>query len=172
MGRNISVTDYQYILDFFRSKVPHAALGADVLVGFPGESISDFERTQGFLENSPLTYFHVFTYSPRPGTQASTLPQVQHREKARRAQVLRSLSRQKNLWFRQRFLEKEKEAVLVKKMGEGAQVLTSNYIHVSVPFFPKGEKEQVKIKITNVSEHQTEGIFIGSLSKPLNRVVA
>jgi threonylcarbamoyladenosine tRNA methylthiotransferase MtaB len=172
MGRNISVIDYQYILDFFRSKVPHAALGADVLVGFPGESISDFERTQDFLENSPLTYFHVFTYSPRPGTQASTLPQVRHREKARRAQVLRSLSSQKNLWFRQRFLEKENEAVLVKKIGEKAQVLTSNYIHVFVPFCPKGEKERVKIKITNVSEHQSEGIFIGSFSKPLNRVVA
>ena len=79
MGRKISVTDYQRVLNFFRHRVPHAALGADILVGFPEESASDFEKTQKFLEDSPLTYFHVFTYSPRPGTQASTLPHVRHR---------------------------------------------------------------------------------------------
>ncbi|MGD9346624.1 MAG: MiaB/RimO family radical SAM methylthiotransferase, partial [Candidatus Aminicenantes bacterium] len=74
MGRKISTTDYTRILDFFHRTVPHAALGADVLVGFPEESASDFEETQKFLQRSPLTYLHVFTYSSRPGTVASTLP--------------------------------------------------------------------------------------------------
>ncbi len=171
MGRKISVTDYQRVLNFFHRRVPHAALGADILVGFPEESASDFEETHKFLENSPLTYFHVFTYSSRPGTQASTLPQVRHREKTRRSQVLRTLSRQKNLRFRQRFLEKEIEAVVVKKIGEGAQVLTSNFIHVRVPFCPKDEKERVKVKITHVSENHTDGVVIESLSKPLNEGV-
>ncbi|MGB3863979.1 MAG: tRNA (N(6)-L-threonylcarbamoyladenosine(37)-C(2))-methylthiotransferase MtaB [Candidatus Aminicenantaceae bacterium] len=171
MGRKISVTDYQCVLNFFHHRVPNAALGADILVGFPEESASDFEETHKFLESSPLTYFHVFTYSSRPGTQASTLPQVRHREKARRAQVLRTLSLQKNLRFRQRFLQKEIEAVVVKKIGEGAQVLTSNFIHVRVPFCHKDEKERVKVKFTHFSEDHTDGIVIESLSKPLNEGV-
>jgi threonylcarbamoyladenosine tRNA methylthiotransferase MtaB len=140
-------------------------------VGFPEESASDFEKTQKFLEDSPLTYFHVFTYSPRPGTQASTSPQVQHREKVRRAKLLRSLSRHKNFNFRQWFLEQENEAVVVEKAGEGARVLTANFIHVSVPLCPKNEKERVKIKITHVSENHTDGAVSGSLSRSLKKVV-
>jgi threonylcarbamoyladenosine tRNA methylthiotransferase MtaB len=168
MGRKISVADYKRVLNFFHHRVPQAALGADILVGFPEESASDFEETHTFLANSPLTYLHVFSYSPRPGTQASVLPQVRHREKARRAQVLRTLSRQKNLGFRQRFLVKELEAVVVKKIGGGAQVLTSNFIRVHVPFCPKNEKERVKVKITHVSEDHTDGVVLEIHSKPLN----
>jgi threonylcarbamoyladenosine tRNA methylthiotransferase MtaB len=171
MGRKISVTDYKRVLNFFRHRVPHAALGADILVGFPEESKSEFEETQNFLEDSPLTYFHVFTYSPRPGTQASTSPQVQHREKVRRAKLLRSLSRHKNFNFRQWFLEQENEAVVVEKAGEGARVLTANFIHVSVPLCPKNEKERVKIKITHVSENHTDGAVSGSLSRSLKKDV-
>jgi threonylcarbamoyladenosine tRNA methylthiotransferase MtaB len=168
MGRKISVTDYQHVLNYFNHRVPNVALGADILVGFPGESTSDFEETQKFLESSPLTYFHVFTYSPRPRTQASTLPQVRHKEKARRARVLRTLSRQKNLGFRQRFLEREIEAIIIKKIGKGAQVLTSNFIQVFVPICPKDEKERVKVKITYVSEDHTEGLVLERHSLQLN----
>ncbi len=162
MGRKISVADYQRVLDFFQQELPHAALGADILTGFPGESDSDFEKTLDFLEHSPLTYFHVFTYSPRPGTKAATLPQIHHREKYQRAKMLRHLSRRKNLHFRLRFLEKECEAVVVKKMGERAQVLTSNYIPIDVPFCPMTEKRRVMVKITHASENRTEGVFVGS----------
>jgi len=171
MGRKISGADYERVLNFFYQRVPHAALGADVLVGFPEESATDFKETQMFLESSPLTYFHVFTYSPRPGTQASSLPQVKHREKARRAQVLRVLSRRKNFKFRQRFVEKNVEGIVIKKVGGGAQVLTSNFIQVSVPFCPKNEKERIRVKITHVAEYYTDGIFIEGLSKPLKKDV-
>jgi threonylcarbamoyladenosine tRNA methylthiotransferase MtaB len=165
MGRKISVTDYERVLDFFHHRVPHAALGADILVGFPEESASDFEDTQKFLQSSPLTYLHVFTYSPRPGTQAATLPQVRHREKARRARVLRILSRQKNLEFRQRFLEKEVDAIVIKKIGDGAQVLTSNFIRVKVPLCSKEEKERIRVKITFISEDHTDGIILDGHSE-------
>jgi threonylcarbamoyladenosine tRNA methylthiotransferase MtaB len=168
MGRKISVGDYRRVLDFFHRRVPHAALGADVLVGFPEESFSDFEETKNFLESSPLTYYHVFTYSPRPGTQASVLPQVKHREKARRARELRILSRQKNLEFRQRFLEKDMDAVVIKKRGDGALVLTSNFIQVKVPSCPRDEKERVKVRILDVDETQTDGIVLKDQSHPMN----
>ena len=171
MGRMISVIDYERVLDLFHRKVPHAALGADILVGFPEESASDFAETQKFLQRSPLTYLHVFTYSPRPGTQASTLPQVRHREKRRRAEMLRTLSCQKNLRFRKRFLEKELHAVVVQKNEDGAQVLTSNFIHVHVPSCPGDVKQRIKLKITRVSEGNTEGVVVDHLSESLNEGV-
>jgi threonylcarbamoyladenosine tRNA methylthiotransferase MtaB len=170
MGRKISVNEYERILDFFHSKVPHAALGADILVGFPEESASDFTETQKFLQRSPLTYLHVFTYSPRPGTKASTLPQVRHREKGRRAGMLRALSRQKNQQFRQRFLENELDAVVIEKKGE-ALVLTSNFIPVRVPFCPKEMKQRIKVKITHVADDHIEGVVVELPSKRLNEGV-
>ncbi|MGD8538560.1 MAG: tRNA (N(6)-L-threonylcarbamoyladenosine(37)-C(2))-methylthiotransferase MtaB [Candidatus Aminicenantes bacterium] len=157
MGRKIRVVDYERVLDYVHNRLPHAALGADILVGFPEESAADFAETQNFLQRSPLTYYHVFTYSQRPGTQASALPQVSHREKTRRTRILRALSFQKNLGFRKRFLEEEMEAVVIKKIGEGARVLTANFIPVDVPFCPKEKKQRVKIKITEVSGDHTEG---------------
>lgn len=157
MGRKISTADYSRVLDLFHRKVPSAALGADILVGFPEESPSDFEETLKFLQRSPLTYLHVFTYSPRPGTKASALPQVRHREKTRRTRILRTLSSEKNILFRQLFLEKEMEAVVIKKLGEGAQVLTSNFIHVQVPFCPTDKKERVTVRIIQVFDAHTEG---------------
>jgi threonylcarbamoyladenosine tRNA methylthiotransferase MtaB len=171
MGRKIRAVDYERVLDYFHNRLPHAALGADILVGFPEESASDFEETQKFLQRSPLTYYHVFSYSQRPGTQASALPQVRHREKARRTRVLRTLSSQKNFLFRQSFLEKDTEAVVIKKIGERARVLTSNFIHVDVPFCPKEIKQRVEVKITHVSEDRTEGIVLENLSRSLDEGV-
>jgi threonylcarbamoyladenosine tRNA methylthiotransferase MtaB len=171
MGRKIRVAEYERILSIFHDRVPLAALGADILVGFPEESVSEFEETKAFLESSPLTYCHVFTYSPRPGTQASALPQVRHREKARRAQVLRTLSHQKNVLFRQQFLEKELDSVVIKKTGEGTRVLTSNFIHVHVPLCFKEPKQRVKVKITFVSEDHTEGSVSEDISKHINEGV-
>ena len=71
----------RYTRDIFSSrvnnviaKIPSAGIGADVIVGFPGESDSDFEETFSFLENIPLSYLHVFTFSERPATIAQNLP--------------------------------------------------------------------------------------------------
>lgn len=164
MGRQIRVTDYERVLDFFHNRVPQAALGADILVGFPEESASDFEETKSFLQSSPLTYLHVFTYSPRPGTQAAVMPQVRHWEKVRRAEILRTLSSQKNLRFRQQFLGRETEAIVIKKIEKGARVLTPNFIHVRLPFCPKNERERVMVKITHVSKDHTEGVVAEKLS--------
>ena len=61
MGRPVEAGSYERILDALRRLAPEAALGADVMVGFPGETEDDFEELRGFLDRSPLTYFHVFS---------------------------------------------------------------------------------------------------------------
>ena len=76
MGRRAPAGRFEEILGRLASAVPDAALGADMLVGFPGETDEDFERTLDFVGGAPLTYCHVFSYSPRAGTPAAGRPQV------------------------------------------------------------------------------------------------
>lgn len=157
MGRRISLEDYQKILGLLKQKSPFAALGADIIVGFPGESDEDFENMFCFLHQSPLNYVHVFSYSPRPGTTAARWEQVDGRVKKNRASRLRELSKKKNLSFRQDQVGRVREGIVIKKENRGAQVLTSNYIKVHVPSCPSDEKDEVKVKITEVAANLTEG---------------
>ncbi len=71
MRRPYTLDDYRRIVDPLRDRLPHAAIGSDVIVGFPGETDDDFDRLCRYLESSPLTSLHVFPYSDRPGTEAS-----------------------------------------------------------------------------------------------------
>ena len=73
--------------------MPDAAIGADVMVGFPGETDADFEESRQFIEQLPFTYLHVFTYSERPGTPAAEDPQaVPMAVRKERNRVLRELA--------------------------------------------------------------------------------
>ena len=74
MRRPYGLDDYRRIVDRLRDQLPHAALGSDIIVGFPGETDEDFDRLCRYLESSPLTSLHVFPYSDRPGTEASAFP--------------------------------------------------------------------------------------------------
>jgi len=161
MGRKIKTKDYRNILNQLREESPWASLGADIIVGFPGESDDDFEQTSSFLEHSPLTYFHVFTYSPRPGTEASSWSEVEGKVKRKRAFFLRELSKRKNSNFRQLFIGKECEAIVIKKEKEKTEVLTSNYFKVSVPYCPYDEREEVRVRIIKVNSGTTAGEIVG-----------
>jgi threonylcarbamoyladenosine tRNA methylthiotransferase MtaB len=159
MGRKIKVADYHRILAYLRKNSPPASLGADIIVGFPGESDEDFKDTYSFLEKSPLTYFHVFPYSPRPGTAACSWPQINEKVKKRRASLLRRLSKQKNLNFRLKFLGRELDGIVIKKDKEGAEILTFNYFKVLVPRCPSEEREVVRVKIKKVNQKETIGVI-------------
>ena len=160
MGRKIKIEDYKRILARLREKSAHVSLGADIIVGFPGETEGDFSQTYSFLEESPLTYFHVFSYSPRPGTAAASWPQVNGKVKKERAGLLRELSRSKKANFRQLFLGKECEAIVIKREKAGADVLTSNYLKVFVPSCPHDEGKEVRVRITKVDTKKTTGQII------------
>lgn len=160
MGRKVRIEDYKRILAGLRKKSPQASLGADIIVGFPGETEDDFSQTYTFLGKSPLTYFHVFSYSPRPGTAAASWPQVNGKVKKERAGFLRDLSRRKNTDFRRRFVGKECEAIVIKKKEAGGEVLTSNYFKVFVPSYPHDEGKEVRVKITKVDTGKTTGQIV------------
>ncbi len=92
---------YSRCLALIHDRLPHAAIGADVIAGFPGETESDHAATLSFIDRHPFTYLHVFSYSPRPGTKAAQSPnQVPAATIKRRARELRSLSESKSAAFR------------------------------------------------------------------------
>jgi threonylcarbamoyladenosine tRNA methylthiotransferase MtaB len=115
-----------------REAMPDAAIGADVMVGFPGETDELFEESRSFIEHLPFTYLHVFTYSSRPGTPSAAMPnQVPVHVARERNRVLRELAAKKNLAFRQRFIERTLEAITLQASGDGwTEALSDNYLKV------------------------------------------
>jgi threonylcarbamoyladenosine tRNA methylthiotransferase MtaB len=110
-----------------RAWMPHAAIGADVMTGFPGETDAEFEETRAFIERLPFTYLHVFTYSERPETAAAAGPQVPMELRRDRNRILRELAAQKNLEFRQRMVGR---TLSVVTLSDGA--LTDNFLKVEL----------------------------------------
>jgi threonylcarbamoyladenosine tRNA methylthiotransferase MtaB len=111
-----------------RTLMPDAAIGADVMVGFPGESEQEFEESRQFIESLPFTYLHVFTYSERPGTRAAeSADQVPMEIRKRRNQVLRELGAGKNLEFRRGMLGRKLSVVTLEN---GA--LSDNFVKVEL----------------------------------------
>jgi threonylcarbamoyladenosine tRNA methylthiotransferase MtaB len=113
-----------------RALMPDAAIGADVMVGFPGETDADFEESYRFMQALPFTYLHVFTYSERPGTPAAedsaSVPMPVRKERNR---MLRDLSSAKNQDFRRRMVGRTLSAVTLHQPGEA---LTENYLKVEL----------------------------------------
>jgi threonylcarbamoyladenosine tRNA methylthiotransferase MtaB len=158
MRRPYTAARFLDLLDYIRSNLPAAGLGTDVLVGFPGETESDFERTAEIIGKSPLTYMHVFPFSAREGTDAFTLPdQVEPRVIRERARILREVSLQKNLAFRRTFLQRTLPALSLAKdegMGESV-VLTENYIHARTPPCRLPPNRLVNVRIVDVQSEST-----------------
>lgn len=126
MKRRYRVRHYEDRLLKAHALMPDAAFGADVMTGFPGETEEEFRQTYDFIERMPFTYLHVFTYSERPGTPASALPQVLLAERKRRTHLLRELADKKNLAYRERQIGRRLSAVTM----ENGVALTTNYLQV------------------------------------------
>ena len=105
------------------------------MVGFPGESDLEFEETRRFIAEMPFTYLHVFSYSSRPGTEASVMQNEPAKPvKKLRNRVLRELAAEKNLAFRSSLIGAVFDAVtLDQRAGGGSRALTDNYIPVRLP---------------------------------------
>ena len=113
-----------------RGLMPDCAVGADVMVGFPGETGADFEESRRFIESLPFTYLHVFTYSERPGTPAAEMPdQVPMPMRKERNRVLRALAAAKNLEFRRSMVGR---TLSVVTLNEAGTALSANYLKVQL----------------------------------------
>jgi len=130
-----------------RAWMPDAAIGADVMTGFPGETDAEFEETRAFIEWLPFTYLHVFTYSERPGTPAAAEPQVAMDVRRDRNRVLRELAAAKNLEFRRRMIGR---TLSVVTLTEGA--LSDNFLKVELAM-PRPANQLVDVKIGSTTSN-------------------
>jgi threonylcarbamoyladenosine tRNA methylthiotransferase MtaB len=132
MGRPATVASYWGLMDNLIREVPGICLGADIIVGFPGETERHFLRTYDFLTQAPLAYLHVFPFSPRPGTPAASLPHAPSAAvKKERVQLLRSLAREKSFRFRSSFIGCSLEALVLSPPHPTAPsytALSDNYL--------------------------------------------
>lgn len=157
MGRKSTAAEYRHVLDAVRRLSPEACLGADIITGFPGEFEEDFRATSDFLQGSPLNYFHVFSFSPRPGTAAAAWPGVDPAAAQRRTSHLRSLSAEKFAEFRRSFLGKTLEAVVIRKAGGRAELLTANYIKAYADAGNQAPGDAVRVTLDRVEERYVRG---------------
>jgi threonylcarbamoyladenosine tRNA methylthiotransferase MtaB len=136
-----------------REKLPVAGIGADVIVGFPGESSSDFEDTYSFLEQMPLSYLHVFSFSERPGTIAEKMPEkVSQEEKILRSKRLIALSEKKNLEFMKFNIGRVTHILFERTRNEGFITgFASNYIRVEYPWQSKLAGRIKEAKLTGIA---------------------
>jgi len=135
MRRNYRAADYARIIGALRSACPDAGIGADVIVGFPGETEADFARTQDLILAAGLNYLHVFPWSARPGTTAAGMPgRVAATIVRERCASLRMLGRQLALRFRRSQEGSVQEALVMRGRHEDGRMraLTSNYIEVAL----------------------------------------
>ena len=134
MHRKYRPWHYADRIERIRAAMPDAAIGADVMVGFPAETEEDFEQTRTLIERLPFTYLHVFTYSSRPGTPSAAMPdQVPVRVARERNRVLRELAAQKKRAFMESFVGREVEAITLTHFdGEYTEALTDNYLKLRV----------------------------------------
>ncbi len=133
MNRPYVAAEYAVVVGELRRRFPDAAIGADVIVGFPGETEDEFMQTYDLVERSPLTYLHVFSYSDRPGTAASRMGGKVHPEAMQgRSARLRDLGAAKNEAFHEQFLGRELQALVLRERADDGRLvaLTGNYIEV------------------------------------------
>ncbi len=134
MHRKYRPWHYREKITKIRNAMPSAAIGADVMVGFPGETELEFAETQRMIEDLPFTYLHVFTYSPRPGTPAAThINQVPVAVARDRNQVLREIAAAKRTSFMRAQMGRVVEAITLRSGDdESTEALTDNYLKMKI----------------------------------------
>jgi threonylcarbamoyladenosine tRNA methylthiotransferase MtaB len=158
MRRPYTIDYYASLVDDIRARIPHASIGSDIIVGFPSETDDDFEQLATYLERSPLTHVHVFPYSDRPGTIASTMggraPGALVRDRARRVRDIGSRLTER---FRAAQVGTTYRALT---LDDGTVAVTGNYLKVQIP--PgRLRNEWIRIRVEKHDGERMSGLPLG-----------
>jgi threonylcarbamoyladenosine tRNA methylthiotransferase MtaB len=168
MRRNYDTGYYRDLLLRVRGRLPDAALGSDIIVGFPGETDAQFESSLEFFDSMPLTYFHVFPYSSRRGTVAASLPDVvPGAVKKARARRMRELGVRKKSDFCSRFVGRSVDVLVEEKIDKATGLhrgFSRNYLPVAVAGESALPNRELEVRI--------DGFRNGWLTGGLSRVDA
>jgi threonylcarbamoyladenosine tRNA methylthiotransferase MtaB len=137
--------------------MPHCCIGVDVITGFPGETDDEFTKTYNFLNELDVSYLHVFTYSERPNTAASTMDNsIPQKVRSDRSKMLRILSEKKRRHFYEQHIGQSFTVLFEEDIQEGQMHgFTENYIRVAAKYDPLliNELKDVELKEVNPSGH-------------------
>ena len=165
MRRRYNFAEYRAVVERIAAALPDAAIGADVMVGFPGETEEDFRQLAGALTELPLTYHHIFRYSEREGTIASRMTEaVDPAVRKERSAVLREISRQRRREVARRSIGQTRLVHFERPDGNGSwEGLTDNYLRVKVPIpMPLDDPFQL-VRLTG----DGNATLLGRLSRPV-----
>jgi len=144
---------YRTLAERLTTAISDLGLGADVIVGHPGESETDFEATMDLVRELPLSYLHVFAYSDRKGTEAAQATErVSSAEIRERSRRLRALGDEKSLAFRQKLVGRTVDALVLQERPDGRHTaLTANYVEIDVtgPVGPARSFARVRVARTD-----------------------
>ncbi len=175
MHRRYRPWHYAAKIESIHAALPEAAIGADVMVGFPGESDQHFQQTYGFIERLPLTYLHIFPFSARPGTPASAL----HGENPvcaeavnERKLALKKLIATKNEAFRRRFFNRDLAAVTLAGEDSGtAEALSDNFVKLSVRgSYPPNQL--LRVRVTGITADGLHGEQVAAFPAACEEVIS
>jgi threonylcarbamoyladenosine tRNA methylthiotransferase MtaB len=153
MGRKYSRSEIISVTSQLAEAIPDITIGADIIVGFPGESIEAFENTRRLIDECELNHLHVFPYSDRPGTKSSNMAgKISAGEKDRRTAILRDMGRLKKAKHLEKFIGKNLQVLFEnRELRNKMTGLTGNYLRVDAPLERQYLGEIVEIKPVEVS---------------------
>lgn len=155
MRRRYKPQDFIRCTELVRSLIPDASIGTDIMVGFPGETDIHFKKSFDLLEGSELTYFHVFPYSKRKKTPASTMDsQVHSTIKKKRSKILRELGLRKKQAFYKKYIGKSLNALV----ESNSRATTDNYINVELINSLNKPGDEVTVNIKHVVGEKAHAI--------------
>jgi len=162
MNRKYSVEYFTELINKIKSKIPHCCIATDIIVGFPGESHAFFEDSFHYIENAPISYVHVFTYSERSNTTAYKFKEVvKPSERKRRSIQLHQLSERKKIIFyeqnKNRFTKVLFESEIKKGFLSG---FSDNYIRVKTKYEARFINQIILLKLINMDK---DGIYTAEL---------
>jgi len=161
MRRRYLTEVYTNRIERIKSFIPDAGIGADVIVGFPGESDELFEETYKYLTNLPVTYLHVFSYSERPNTPASEFIQkIEPHIRAERSKKLHKLSEKKRSDYYHSFIGKTIPVLFESINSDGViSGLTEEYIRVDAKLDSSMTNKILDVKIKEASTERCIGVY-------------
>jgi threonylcarbamoyladenosine tRNA methylthiotransferase MtaB len=169
MNRKSKREEYFKLMDEFYKFFPDANYGSDFIVGFPGETEKEFSKTVEFIDNSILTYLHIFRFWPRIGTKAAEMNDaVPVQISRRRAGELKEINKNLKFKYREKNIDKIISGIIIEESEDFSLVVTSNFLTVKVPPSKGKKKKKVNVKIKSfINENICEGVLV---KKKKNRI--
>ena len=160
MNRHYKAEEFRELIESIHSRIPLAALGVDIMAGFPGEDEQAFLHTYRLVEDLPVSYFHVFPFSPRKGTAAWTFSEKVHeKETKKRTEDLRILGEKKRRLFYESCLGREFEVLTEGWHEKGKMIkgMSDNYLPILFPFSRFSQNEVVRVRAESVEKKTVVG---------------